>query len=130
MTDPEELKPCPDTGNDYVERVCNAAPFADNEAGIPQMVELIKALRAERDEALANFECALEIASKSQDRSIDYSEKNDNLEAKLAVAVDALREIKSIGIGLHMSHEIQISEAQSIARKALSEINQPSASPR
>ena len=124
MTDPEELKPCPDTGNDYVERVCNAAPFADNEAGIPQMVELIKALRAERDEALANFECALEIASKSQDRSIDYSEKNDNLEAKLAVAVDALNELAACPI------TSTTSVWQRIARKALSEINQQSASPR
>ena len=36
-----------DTSADYVRKVCNAAPFADNIAGIPQMVELIRALAAE-----------------------------------------------------------------------------------
>lgn len=38
-----------DTSAAYVTRVCKAAPFADNIAGIPQMVELIRALAAERD---------------------------------------------------------------------------------
>ena len=39
-----------DTSNEYIERVLNAAPFADNDAGIPQMCDLIRALRDERDE--------------------------------------------------------------------------------
>ena len=38
-----------DTSADYIRRVLNAAPFADNEAGIPEMCELIAALAAERD---------------------------------------------------------------------------------
>ena len=36
-----------DTSAEYVAKVIAAAPFADNEAGIPQMVELISALRAD-----------------------------------------------------------------------------------
>jgi hypothetical protein len=39
----------PDTSTEYADRVCRAAPFADNVAGIPQMVDLIRALAAERD---------------------------------------------------------------------------------
>ena len=50
-----------DTSKDYVLNLCNAAPFADNEAGIPQMVELIKALAAERDE----LQDKLDVASKA-----------------------------------------------------------------
>lgn len=38
-----------DTSTAAVERYCHAAPFADNETGIPQMVALIRALAAERD---------------------------------------------------------------------------------
>ena len=38
-----------DTSNDYIRRVVNAAPFACNDAGIPEIVALIKALTAERD---------------------------------------------------------------------------------
>lgn len=38
-----------DTTTDYIRKVCDAAPFADNDAGIPQMVALIEALAAERD---------------------------------------------------------------------------------
>ena len=38
-----------DTGTEYIEKVLRAAPFADNEAGIPEMCALIKALAAERD---------------------------------------------------------------------------------
>jgi hypothetical protein len=44
-----------DTSPEYITKVIAAAPFADNEAGIPQMVALIKALArdlaAERDRA-------------------------------------------------------------------------------
>ena len=122
MTAPEEPKPCPDTSNDYVERVCNAAPFADNEAGIPQMVELIKALRAERDEWRTGKQASDEHAINLLAQLADLRHERDEALGKLAVAVDALREIKSIGIGLSMSFEIQISDAQFIARKALSEI--------
>jgi hypothetical protein len=36
---------------EYIVKVIAAAPFADNEAGIPQMVALIKALAARLAEA-------------------------------------------------------------------------------
>ena len=45
-----------DTSKDYVTRVISAAPFADNETGIPEMVSLIKALAAERDALQATVE--------------------------------------------------------------------------
>ena len=45
-----------DTSNDYIAKVLNAAPFADNDAGIPQMCELIRALRDERDELKSDIE--------------------------------------------------------------------------
>ena len=45
-----------DTSKDYIGRVCSAAPFADNDAGIPQMVELIQALAA----AQAHYQRMLE----------------------------------------------------------------------
>ena len=37
MTDDIDLTP------EYIDNVCRAAPFADNDAGIPQMVALIRA---------------------------------------------------------------------------------------
>ena len=40
MTDDIDLTP------EYIDNVCRAAPFADNDAGIPQMVALIRALSA------------------------------------------------------------------------------------
>lgn len=42
-----------DTSPEYIAKVIAAAPFADNEAGIPQMVELIQALAARLAEAEA-----------------------------------------------------------------------------
>jgi len=42
-----------DTSPDYVARVLGAAPFADQESGIPQMCDLIRALDFERDLAHA-----------------------------------------------------------------------------
>jgi hypothetical protein len=42
-----------DTSPDYVARVLGAAPFADQESGIPQMCDLIRALEFERDLAHA-----------------------------------------------------------------------------
>jgi hypothetical protein len=38
-----------DTSNEYINKVLNASPFADNDAGIPQMCDLIRALRDERN---------------------------------------------------------------------------------
>ena len=51
MTDLDngDAAPKVDTSAEYIAKVIHAAPFADNEAGIPQMVDLIKALAAERD---------------------------------------------------------------------------------
>ena len=43
-----------DTSNDYIAKVIHAAPFADNDAGIPQMCQLILALQKERN-ALASL---------------------------------------------------------------------------
>jgi hypothetical protein len=40
MSDDIDLSP------EYIDNVCRAAPFADNDAGIPQMVALIRALSA------------------------------------------------------------------------------------
>ena len=37
------------TSNEYIDKVLHAAPFADNDAGIPQMCALIRSLRDERD---------------------------------------------------------------------------------
>lgn len=54
-----------DTSAATIAKMIAAAPFADNEAGIPQMVELIKALAAERDaarQALMALENGLTIA--------------------------------------------------------------------
>jgi hypothetical protein len=42
-----------DTSPDYVARVLGAAPFADQESGIPQMCDLIRAMDFERDLAHA-----------------------------------------------------------------------------
>jgi hypothetical protein len=39
-----------DTSREHVEKVINCAPFADNTAGIPEMVEILKSLLDERDE--------------------------------------------------------------------------------
>lgn len=38
-----------DTSREYIERMCACAPFADQEAGIPEMVTALRALVAERD---------------------------------------------------------------------------------
>lgn len=38
-----------DTSDAYIFRVLGAAPFADNEAGIPEMSALIRGLRDERN---------------------------------------------------------------------------------
>ena len=57
-----------DTSKEYVERMCRCAPFADNEAGIPEMVAMLRALlaRAEAAEAeLAVEQEARELASES-----------------------------------------------------------------
>jgi len=39
-----------DTSDTYIAKVLRASPFANNDAGIPQMCELIRALQAERNE--------------------------------------------------------------------------------
>ncbi|HEV8035776.1 hypothetical protein [Yoonia sp.] len=49
--------PTPDlTAPEHVERICRAAPFADNDAGIPEMVATLSSklaeAEAERDAAL------------------------------------------------------------------------------
>lgn len=38
-----------DTSKGYIDRMCACAPFADQTAGIPEMVEALQALVAERD---------------------------------------------------------------------------------
>ena len=48
------------TSNEYIERVLNAAPFADNDAGIPQMCDLIRALNAERTRLQNTIDAGLE----------------------------------------------------------------------
>jgi hypothetical protein len=42
-----------DTSPEYIAKVLRAAPFADNDAGIPQMCDLIRDLQKERDELAA-----------------------------------------------------------------------------
>jgi hypothetical protein len=64
-----------------VERLCHAAPFADNEAGIPQMVATLRALRA----ALTAAEAALASARVEGARAA--------LEAAEPVAVALLKDM-------------------------------------
>lgn len=45
-----------DTTNAYIERVIHAAPFADHETDRKQMVEVIRALQAERDALQAKLD--------------------------------------------------------------------------
>jgi hypothetical protein len=42
-----------DTTTAAIERMCQVAPFADNDAGIPEMVAALRALATERDSAEA-----------------------------------------------------------------------------
>jgi hypothetical protein len=44
-----------DTSPDYIAKVLAAAPFADQDAGVPQMAELIRALSSERNELRDRF---------------------------------------------------------------------------
>ena len=76
MSDDIDLSP------EYIDNVCRAAPFADNDAGIPQMVALIRALFARLAEVEAdNNAMQLQI-------SISFASQ-DAAEAKLAKALEA-----------------------------------------
>ena len=44
-----------DTSDEYIAKVLNAAPFADNDVGIQQMCELIRALADERNQLLSEL---------------------------------------------------------------------------
>lgn len=61
-----------DTSPEWVNRVCSAAPFADNDAGIPEMVSLIRALAAERDALAARVKAADELAEAVQRESDNF----------------------------------------------------------
>ena len=56
----------------YCNQVINAAPFADNEAGIPQMVDLIAGLRDALDAANARADAAV---ADGMERAIKYAAK-------------------------------------------------------
>lgn len=52
-----------DTSKEYISKVLHAAPFADNDAGIPQMCDLIRALAADRDTLTENYEHTHKLAA-------------------------------------------------------------------
>jgi hypothetical protein len=111
MTDDTDLTP------EYIDSVCRAAPFADNDAGIPQMVALIRALsarlaevEAERnqyaegyaqtlgrkwnaDDAMIRAAAAEAALKMHQDLDAISVDEVNSLTAQLAQAVEALREI-------------------------------------
>lgn len=54
------------TSEECINRVLCAAPFADNEEGLPEMCALIRALRDERDEARMKLRVAIERAKDTE----------------------------------------------------------------
>lgn len=87
----------PDTSADAVERMCRAAPSADDEAGIPEMVAMLRALLQERDEAAnAARVCRAMIQARGTNR--DYQQaRAEEAEAQLATAREcALREAAAL----------------------------------
>jgi hypothetical protein len=84
-----------DTTPEYIAKVIAAAPFADNEAGIPQMVALIKALATDATAALEREAKLKQIADEVAEAAWGHDEAfciiedsaqeaaRSNLEAKL-----------------------------------------------
>jgi hypothetical protein len=85
MTDDIDLTP------EYIDNVCRAAPFADNDAGIPQMVALIRALSSRLAMSRAAYNGVSSLLLSVQQESIAATRRTGVLEAQLAQAVEALR---------------------------------------
>jgi hypothetical protein len=129
MTDDTDLTP------EYIDSVCRAAPFADNDAGIPQMVALIRALSAR----LAALEAAKWNVQHTDTMNTivqmgmarDQAESRaEAAEAQLAQAVEALRKIEQATTGEadpDTGELIEVwmdaDEMQEIARATLAKFN-------
>jgi hypothetical protein len=86
MSDDIDLSP------EYIDNVCRAAPFADNDAGIPQMVALIRALSARLAEVGARPYHYIGKDGKTV-LARDLEDRAEAAKAQLALAVEALQRI-------------------------------------
>ena len=76
------------TSKECIAKVLHAAPFADNEAGIPQMCDLIRALAAERDALRDKLEHTKDVLEDLQVEYNNHQEKvSSDFEGDLWVAM-------------------------------------------
>jgi hypothetical protein len=80
-----------DLSPEYIDNVCRAAPFADNDAGIPQMVALIRALSARLTEVEADRDVWMADSAAAWDKCEERRLLQEAAEVQLAQAVEALQ---------------------------------------
>jgi hypothetical protein len=90
MTDDTDLTP------EYIDSVCRAAPFADNDAGIPQMVALIRALSARLAEVEADRDVWMADSAAAWDKCEERRLLQEAAEVQLAQAVGTIKACREV----------------------------------